>query len=262
MIDLKMTGKVALVSGATGGIGRELCKMLKREGCKIGFIARNQEKADALIRELDMGDDLYCYIGQIYNEEDVKAFTEGAYAHFGKLDMLFPNAGYEGKWEYVNNFTKKNFEKVFGTNVLGVMYMIKYGADYLVAQGKGSIVVTSSDGALLGSAGMGVYCASKHAVQAIVKTAAAELGPKGVNVNSVNPGGVDTTMIRNIEDNALGDSMSREEKSAAFTSAYFDKRYATAEECANMLLFLASDWASHMFGERVSIDGGECVLRP
>ncbi len=262
-MDLNLKGKVALITGTTSGIGKECCKKFLEEGCKIAVTGRDADKVAALVKELNAPEGyIFSHVGDVRSEADMKDFVDGAYKYFGRIDIAVPNAGYEGQWQYMQGITLENIEKVFQTNVNGVIWIIKHVADYMIAQGKGAIVVTSSDGALLGSGGMGVYCASKHAVQAIVKTAGSELGPKGITVTSVNPGGVETPMIHRIEDNALGDTMSRAEKSAVFENNYFDKRYARADEIADIILFLASEKASHMFGERVSCDGGECCTRP
>ena len=263
-MDLNLKGKVVVISGTTSGIGKACCFKFLQEGCKLAVTGRDAAKVAALVEELNAPEGcLYSHVGDVRNEADMKAFIDGAYNYFGRIDVLVPNAGYEGKWEYINQITVENLDKVLQTNVYGVIFMIKHAADYMTAQGKGSIVVVSSDGALLGSPGMGVYVASKHAVQAIVKTAGAELGPKGITVTSVNPGGVETPMIHRIEDNAFGNTeMTRAEKSAVFENNYFDTRYARADEIADIILFLASEKASHMFGERVSCDGGECCTRP
>lgn len=262
-MNMYLEDQVVLISGATGGVGMECCKAFLAEGAKLAVTGHSQAKMDALVAELGVGPDkLYTHVGDIADEAAVKAFVDGAYQHFGRIDVLVPNAGTEGSWALIENVTTENFHTVFGVNVLGVLYMIKYGAPYLKAQKKGAVVVTSSNGALLGCEGMAVYCASKHAVQAIVKTAAAELGPCGIHVNSVNPGAIDTDMMRRIEKNTFGDTKTPQEAYDAFASAYFDKRYATAKEVAEMIVILASDHCSHMFGGQVHMDGGGDTMRP
>lgn len=255
-MDLKLKDKVVLINGATGGIGRAVCFALKAEGAKIALSGRDADKVKQLAEELDLGPDrLWTNVADVTNEAQVKAFIDGAVAHFGHIDSVLPNAGYEGKWEFNNQMSKENFDKVFGINVLGVMYMLKYGGDVLAQQGHGSIVITSSIGGVVGSPGMAIYCASKHAVQGLMKSAARELGPKGVNVNSVNPDGVDTGMLARIGENALGDGMSAKERYAALVSGTYDKRAATPEEVAYLILYYASPWASHIFGTKTVIDG-------
>ena len=255
-MDLKLKDKVVLINGATGGIGRAVCFALKAEGAKIALSGRDADKVAKLAAELELGPDrLWTNVADVTCEEQVKAFVDGALAHFGHIDSVVPNAGYEGKWEFNNQMSKENFEKVFSINVLGVMYMLKYGGDVLAKQGHGSIVITSSIGGVVGSPGMAIYCASKHAVQGLMKSAARELGPQGVNVNSINPDGVDTGMLTRIGQNALGDAMSPEERYAALVSGTYDKRAATPEEVAYLILYYISPWASHIFGTKTVIDG-------
>lgn len=255
-MDLKLKDKVVLINGATGGIGRAVCFALKAEGAKIALSGRDEEKVKKLAAELELGPDrLWTNVADVTCEEQVKAFIDGAIEHFGHIDSVLPNAGYEGKWEFNSQMSKENFDEVFGVNVLGVMYMLKYGGDALVKQGHGSIVVTSSVGGVVGSPGMAIYCASKHAVQGLMKSAARELGPAGVNVNSVNPDGVDTNMLERIGLNALGEGMTVEERYNALVSGTYDKRAATPEEVAYLILYYASPWASHIYGTKTVIDG-------
>lgn len=260
---MNLEGKVVLISGATGGVGKACCKAFLEEGAKLAITGRSRDKVDELAKELNIGEDrLFTHVGDVAAEADVKTFIDGAYQHFGRIDVVVPNAGTEGSWALIEDVTAENFNAVFGVNVLGVLYMLKYAAPYLKAQKKGAVVVTSSNGALLGCEGMAVYCASKHAVQAIVKTAAAELGPHGIHVNSVNPGAIDTNMMRRIEKNTFGDSKTPQEAYDAFADAYFDKRYATAQEVAEMIVILASDHCSHMFAAQIHMDGGGDTMRP
>lgn len=262
-MDLKLKDRVVLLNGATGGVGKECCRAFLEAGCKLAISGRSAEKVDALAKELNLGADrLYTNVGDVANEEDVKAFVLGAHEHFGHIDVVVANAGFEGKWALIENVETENFNYVFAVNVLGVLNFIKYAAPFLKEQGHGSIVVVSSNGALLGCEGMAVYCASKHAAQAIVKTAAAELGPYGIHVNSVNPGAIDTDMMRRIEYNTFGNEKTPAEAYETFAAGYLDKRYASAEEVANMIVFLASDRCSHMFAGQIHMDGGGDCNRP
>ncbi len=110
---------------------------------------------------------------------------------------------------------------------------------------------------------MAIYCSSKHAVQGLAKSVARELGPLGVNVNTINPDGIDTPMLTRIGINCLGTEMSEKERYDALVSGTFNKRALTPEECAYAIIYLASPWASHMFGGRIVLDGanggGDCI---
>lgn len=265
-MDLKIKDKVFVVNGATGGVGKALCMALKAEGAKMAISGRDEEKVKALAAELDLGPDrLWTCICDVTDEAQVKAQIDGAVEHFGHIDSVIPVAGYEGKWQWAAEMSKENYDEVFSVNVLGVMYMLKHGGAVLAKQGKGSMVVVGSIGGLVGSGGMAIYCASKHAVQGLVKSVARELGPLGVNVNSVNPDGIDTPMLDRIGINALGTELDKKARYDALVSGTFNKRALTPEECAYAILYLASPWASHMFGGRIVLDGanggGDC-MRP
>ncbi len=263
-MDLKLNGKVVLISGATGGVGRAMTKAFLAEGCKVGITGRSQERLDAFQAELGVSEDrVFSLAGDVRNEDEVKAWVEGAAEKFGGIDVICPNAGIESPSQQITDFSIDTYNVVFDTNVVGVCYFIKYATPYLI-KSKGSIVVTGSNGSVLGFPGMTIYCASKHAVAGVVKSVAAELGYKGVNCNYLAPGGIDTDMMLRIEKSTFGDTKTHEEAMHVFCDAQcFDQRYITPEEVAFMATVMASEWLSHTSGARISMDGG-CheVLRP
>lgn len=263
-MDLKLKDKIVLITGGTGGIGRAMTKAFLEEGCKVAITGRTQAKLDSFAEELNVGDRLWTCAGDIMIEEDVAKFVNGAAEFFGGIDVLCPNAGIESYYQEIKDFSKDNYDRSFNTNVLGVCYTIKYAVPYMLKKGKGSIIVTGSNGSILGCPGMTIYCASKHAVAGVVKSVAAELGPYGINCNYLAPGGVDTDMMLRIEHSTFGDTKTHEEAMAVFCDAQcFDKRYAMPEEVAFMATVMASEWMSHTSGARIPMDGGvQEVLRP
>lgn len=264
-MDLKLKDKVVLISGATGGVGKAMTKAFLAEGCKVAITGRSKDKLAVFKAELGVGEDcLRTYAADITNEKEVKAYVNAAAADFGGIDVVCPNAGVESPYQEINNVTEEVYQRVFNTNVLGVILMLKYAAPHLIARGKGSIVVTGSNGSVLGCPGMTVYCASKHAVAGIVKSVAAELGYKGINCNYLAPGGIDTDMMRRIENSTFGDTKTHDEAMHVFCDAQcFDQRYIKPEEVAFMATVMASEWMSHTSGARISMDGGvHEVLRP
>ena len=145
-MDLKLQGKVVLITGATGGVGTAACKAFLREGAKVAAQGRNPEKIKKLVEELGVGDDLlFTHLGDVTQESAAKEFVEGALAHFGHIDILVPNAGFEGEWQFFPDMTEENFNKVMRTNVLSTIFLFKYGLPVLGAQGKGSVVAVSSE---------------------------------------------------------------------------------------------------------------------
>ncbi len=255
-MDLKLKDKVVLVTGGTGGIGSAIVKAFLEEGAKVAFSSTKQEKADALCEKLGYADDvLKGFTADLNNEEDIKNFVEAAKAHFGTLDIVIPNAGYEGKAHPVQDMTLELFEQTYMLNVFAVMLTMKYAAPTLIEKQSGAVVVIASAAAFEPTAGNSAYVSSKYAVAGLTKCVAMELGPLGIHVNYICPGPVDTPMMLRIEKDFFGDSMTHEEAQALLAGQYaMDKRYAKPEEIANAALYLASEVSSHTAGMGMHID--------
>ncbi|MBQ3292476.1 MAG: SDR family oxidoreductase [Mogibacterium sp.] len=254
-MDLKLKDKVVLVTGGTGGIGTAIVKGFLAEGAKVAFSSTRQEKIDALLPTLGAAEGQVAgFVADLNNEEDIKNFVEGAKAHFGTIDIVVPNAGYEGKAHPVQDMTLELFEKTYMLNVFAVMLTMKYAAPTLIEKGSGAVVVIASAAAYEPTAGNSAYVSSKYAVAGLTKCVAMELGPCGINVNYVCPGPVDTPMMLRIEKDFFGD-MPHEEAMAALAGAYaMDKRYAKPEEVANAVLYLASEVSAHTAGMGMHVD--------
>ncbi|HHX71094.1 MAG TPA: SDR family oxidoreductase [Gallicola sp.] len=261
-MDLKLKDKVVLITGATGGIGQAVSKAFLEEGAKVALTSTAQEKLDKLMAELGnpSEDRAIGLVVDVTDEDAVKAAIDKTVEHFGSLYSVVPNAGYNGDWQEVKDATAENYQKVFDINVYGVLYVMKHAIPYLLENGSGSIVVLGSEGSYEGSPGMGAYVASKHAVAAIVKTAATEVGEKGIHCNFVAPSAVDTDMMRRIEKNTFGDTKTPEEAERFFADASWDKRYARVEEVAACCLYLASEVSAHIMGWGIRLDGGKHIL--
>ena len=254
-MDLKLKDKVVLVTGGTGGIGTAIVKGFLREGAKVAFSSTSQAKIDALLPKLDAGDQVAGFVADMNKEEDIKAFVENAKAHFGTIDVVVPNAGYEGKAHPVQDMTLELFEQTYMLNVFAVMLTMKYAAPILIENGSGAIVVIASAAAYEPTAGNSAYVSSKYAVAGLTKCVALELGPLGIHVNYICPGPVDTPMMLRIEKDFFGDTMTHEEAQALLAGQYaMDKRYAKPEEIANAALYLASEISSHTAGMGMHID--------
>ena len=254
-MDLHLQDKVAIVTGGTGGIGTAIVKAFLREGAKIAFSSTSQAKIDALLPTLDAAEgQVKGYVADMTKEEDIKSFVEAAKADFGTIDVVVPNAGYEGQAHPVQDMTLDLFEKVYMLNVFSVMLMLKYAAPTLIEKQSGSVVVIASAAAYEPTAGNSAYVSSKYAVSGLTKCIAMELGPVGVHVNYICPGPVDTPMMKRIEKDFFPE-MSHEEAMAVLAGAYaMDKRYAKPEEVADAVVYLASDVSAHTAGMGMHID--------
>ena len=256
-MDLKLKGKIVLIAGATGDIGKAICRAFKNEGSRLAISSTSQEKLDALIAELDMPkEDLFGFVADLSKEEEVKNYINGAAGYFGTLDVIIPTAGFEGPNRMIQDCTMEDYMKVYSINVFGPMLVMKYAAPYLLKQGSGAIVTIASNGSYTTAPGMSAYCSSKHAVAGIAKTVALELGPHGIHCNYICPGAVDTDMMRRIEKKTFGDTKTHEEIEKIFADAYLDKRYCKPEEVADLAVFLASEVSAHIMGSGIRLDGG------
>ncbi len=255
-MNLSLQDKVVLVTGGTGGIGTAIVKGFLAEGAKVAFSSTSQAKIDALIPTLDAKEGQVAgFVADMSKEEDIKNFIENAKAHFGTINIVVPNAGYEGKAHPVQDMDLELFEKTYMLNVFSVMLMLKYAAPTLIENKSGAVVVVASAAAYEPTAGNSAYVSSKYAVAGLTKCVALELGPVGVHVNYVCPGPVDTPMMLRIEKDFFGDSMTHEEAMAMLAGNYaMDKRYATPEEVANAVLYLASDVSAHTAGMGMHVD--------
>ena len=252
-MDLKLKDKVVLITGGTGGIGTAIVKGFLAEGAKVAFSSTSQAKIDALLPKLE--GDVAGFVADMNKEEDIRAFVENAKAKFGTIDIVVPNAGYEGKAHPVQDMTLELFQQTYMLNVFSVMLLMKYAAPTLIEKKRGAVVVVASAAAYEPTAGNSAYVSSKYAVAGLTKCVALELGPVGVHVNYVCPGPVDTPMMLRIEKDFFGDSMTHEEAMAMLAANYaMDKRYAKPEEIANAVLYLASDVSAHTAGMGMHVD--------
>ena len=252
-MDLKLKDKVVLVTGGTGGIGTAIVKAYLEEGAKVAFSSTSQAKIDALLPTLE--GDVAGFVADMNKEEDIRAFVENAKAKFGTIDIVVPNAGYEGKAHPVQDMTLELFQQTYMLNVFSVMLLMKYAAPTLIEKKSGAVVVVASAAAYEPTAGNSAYVSSKYAVAGLTKCVAMELGPNGIHVNYVCPGPVDTPMMLRIEKDFFGDSMTHEEAMAMLAGTYaMDKRYAKPEEVANAVLYLSSEVSAHTAGMGMHVD--------
>lgn len=223
------------------------------EGAKVAFSSTSQAKIDALMPELE--GDVAGFVADMNKEEDIKNFVENAKEKFGTIDIVVPNAGYEGKAHPVQEMTLELFQQTYMLNVFSVMLLMKYAAPTLIEKQSGSVVVVASAAAYEPTAGNSAYVSSKYAVAGLTKCVALELGSNGIHVNYVCPGPVDTPMMLRIEKDFFGDTMTHEEAMAMLAGTYaMDKRYAKPEEVANAVLYLSSEVAAHTAGMGMHVD--------
>jgi NAD(P)-dependent dehydrogenase (short-subunit alcohol dehydrogenase family) len=248
---MRLHGKVSIITGGSGGIGLATARLFLAEGASVLLVDRDPSVVEAATA---LGDRCVGFEADVSDGSQVDAFVAAAIEHFGGLDIVFANAGMEGRVAPLVEQSEADLDRVLAVNVKGAWHSIRASVPHLIARGGGSIVVTSSVAGLVGSPGLGPYIASKHAVMGLVKTAALELGPLKIRVNTVNPGPVDNRMMRSIEEQAAPGQ--GEAVRAGFLKMVPLGRYATNEEIARVVLFLGSDESSIVTGASVVADGG------
>lgn len=250
----RLQGKVAVITGATGGIGEATAKLFLQEGASVMLVARSAEKLKVTRDRLAVEQGLAHFVADAADEAAMAAAIAATVKTFGGVDILFANAGTEGKSLPLAAQTLKDFESVLRTNVVGVWLAMKYCVEPMQNRGGGSMLAVASIAGVVGFARVAPYIASKHAVCGLVKSAALELGPLGIRVNAIAPGPIDNRMIRSLESQISPENPGsvREGMKAIIPL----QRYGTNEEVARLAAFLASDEASYCTGGIHMIDGG------
>lgn len=252
---MDFTGKVALVTGAGNGIGRASSLGFAKRGAKLVVVDRDTEAGEAtagIARQ--QGADAIFVAADVTKSADVAAYVKAALDKFGAIDCFHNNAGIEGAVAPTADYDEAMFDAVMGVNVKGVFLGLRHVLPVMLRQKRGAVVNTASVAGLIGTPGMPAYVASKHAVLGLTKVAGGEVARAGVRVNAVCPGPIDTRMIH-----SLAAMMSPTDPAAAsqrYQSSIPIGRYGTAEEVANVVLFLCSDLASNVTGTHYVVDGG------
>jgi NAD(P)-dependent dehydrogenase (short-subunit alcohol dehydrogenase family) len=251
---LRLEGKVALITGATGGIGEATAKRLSEEGASVMLVGRSKQKLEATTSRLNGTGNFAQFVADAADETAAANAVAATVEAFGGLDILIANAGTEGVSSPFETQTMADFENILRINVIGVWSVMKHSVEAMKKRGGGSMVALSSVAGLIGFPGIAPYTASKHAVYGLVKTAALELGESGIRVNAIGPGPIDNRMMQSISAQMNPDDASQ--MRAGIEAMVPMKRYGTNEEVANLALFLASDESSYCTGGMYTVDGG------
>ncbi len=246
-----MENKVALITGGSGGIGAETAKLFLQEGAKVAIVDINEEALKDVKKELG-SDNLIYVVADVAKADDVKNYVKQTVDAFGKIDVFFNNAGIEGIVKPIEEYPEEEFDKLIGINVKGVWLGMKYVLPQM--NDGGSIINTSSVAGLQGTANMSAYITSKHAVIGLTRTLALEAAPRQIRVNSVHPSPVDNRMMRSLEEGFAPGAGAEMKK--AFEAGIPLGKYATNEDIANAVLFLASDESNFITGTKLVVDGG------
>lgn len=254
----RFVDKTVIITGAAGGIGLAAAERLAAEGANLTLVdmtgdglARAKEKI--LVNHPETK--ILLVEADVTKEYQVRAYVDKTVGEFGAIDGFFNNAGIDGGQYPLADYTKDLFDKVVDINLDGVFLGLKYVLQQMVAQGHGRVVNTASIGGLMGWPHQYGYVASKHAVAGLTKATAGEMGPKGITINAIAPGGVKTAMA--IEAMRTINPEHPEEAEAAFAARVPLKRMALPEEIAAVAAFLLSEDASYINAQIIAVDGGQ-----
>lgn len=251
---MRLQGKTAIITGATGGIGEATAKLFLDEGANVMLVGRSKSKLADTLERLKGDGRIAHHVADAIDEAATAAAVAATVKSFGGVDILIANAGTEGTVKPLEDQTMAEFEGVLQTNVLGVWLSMKHCIAPMKKSGAGSIVALSSIAGVIGFPGLMPYIASKHAVYGMVKTAALELAGDNIRVNAIGPGPIANRMIRSLEEQMAPDDPNS--VTEMLTETIPMKRYGTSEEVARLALFLASDDSSYCTGSIHMIDGG------
>jgi NAD(P)-dependent dehydrogenase (short-subunit alcohol dehydrogenase family) len=249
----RLEGKVAIVTGGAGGIGMAAGRRFVAEGADVLLVDLD---AEALARACrDIGSNKVSYhVADVTKAADNLAMVAEASERYGGVDIFLANAGIEGDVASILDYDEARFDQVLAVNVKGPFLGLKAVIPALTARGGGSVIITSSVAGVGGSPNVAPYVTSKHAVIGMMKSAAHELAPHNIRVNTVNPSPVDTRMMRSLEE-GLAPGAAHEAK-AQLEARIPLARYATPDDIAKVMLFLASDDAAFVTGSVYMADGG------
>jgi len=250
-----LANKIALVIGASSGIGYATAKLFAREGAALVVGARRQAELDQLVAEIAAaGGEAVALAGDVREESYAKALVDLATARFGGVDIAFNNVGTLGPIAPSAEVSLEDWTTTVETNLTSAFLGAKYQVPSMIARGGGSLIFTSTFvGHTVAFPGLAAYAASKSGLIGLTQALAVEYAQQGIRVNAILPGGTDTAMYREMNDT--------EEARDFIVSLYPMRRLASAEEMARSVLYLASDASSFHTGNALLVDGGVSINR-
>ncbi|MBW4520193.1 MAG: SDR family oxidoreductase [Scytolyngbya sp. HA4215-MV1] len=259
---MQLAEKVAVVTGAGSGIGQAAALLLSQAGAKIGAIDHTPEEGRETVAKIQAnGGEAISTIADISQPQQVEQAMQEIVRAWGHIDIVFANAGINGVWAPIEELSAEDWDKTLSVNLRGTFLTVKSATPYLKRQG-GSVIITSSVNGtrIFSNTGATAYACSKAAQVAFAKMMALELARYKVRVNVICPGAIATE----IDDNTTREDLAQVQEPVEFPEGHIpltDGKPGSAEQVAQLVLFLASDAASHIAGTEIWIDGAESLLK-
>ncbi|MEI8302183.1 MAG: SDR family oxidoreductase [Burkholderiales bacterium] len=246
-----LTGKVALLTGASKGMGKAMAAALAEHGAKVMVSSRKLDQCQAAADEINQAcgeQRAFAFACNAGYKEQLQALVDATRERLGPIDILVGNAGINPFYGGMFEISDEAYDKVMATNVKSNLWLAKMVAPDMIARGSGSMMITASVGAFGPSLTLGTYSISKMAVISLVRNLAAELGPQGVRVNAICPGLIRTDFAQALWDNPAGEKRARE--------AIPLRRLGEADDLKGLAVFLASGASGYITGQAITICGG------
>ncbi|WP_315791317.1 SDR family NAD(P)-dependent oxidoreductase [Fischerella sp. JS2] len=259
---MQLANKVVLVTGAGSGIAKATAKLFATEGAKVAALGHTKDELEETVTEINNNNgEAIPLVADISNPEQMQQAIQAIIDKWGRLDIVFANAGINGVWASIEELTPEDWNKTITVNLTGTFLTVKYAVPYLKKQG-GSVIITSSVNGTrtFSNTGATAYSCTKAAQVAFTKMVALELAKHRIRVNVICPGAIAT----NIDENTDRQDLEQIQEPVEFPEGEIpltNGKPGTSEQVAQLVLFLASDASSHITGTEVWIDGGESLLK-
>lgn len=246
----KLDNRVAIVTGASSGMGKEIARLFAGEGASVVAVARHKEKLQGVIDEITRaGGKATAVAGDVSKEEDIQNAVKAAVEKYGRLDIVINNAGLMDKMAPVGDMDDETWNEIIDVNLTGPMRLFRAAIPIFLKQGKGVFVTTASVGGLFGCRAGTAYTASKHGVIGLAKNVGYMYAKKGIRSNIIAPGGVNTDITKGLQMNPEGAALCMEGMAT-------NPRIGEPSEIARVALFLASDDSSFINAATIVADAG------